>query len=322
MVGGVFMSRQRDKRPVREIAAISAHDKAVTALAFLTGDRLASASDDGTIRIWDTASKGERTTLTAQNRPVTSLAVWGDMLASAGDDGTVRIWNWKEGTEPQTLRGHSKPVKCVKFSNKGNLASGGGGFDRNGRNLPGELIIWDLTTREPRTRLTGHAGPVFALDFTPQEQILSGGNDDIVKLWDVGSGRELMAYRGHQGYVSAVANRAGPAGLVISASNDETIRFWDIGTGRERAVLPARSPICCLALIHGETEIVAGDADGSLQLWDMATGTRKATVAAHLAAVTAVAYSPELGLLASGADGTDFEGRPIRGEIKLWRLED
>ena len=59
-----------------------------------------------------------------------------------------------------------------------------------------------------------------------------------IKLWDVNSGQELHALRGHSDLVESVA--FSPDGkMLASASADSTIRLWDVASGAER--LPASS---------------------------------------------------------------------------------
>ena len=61
------------------------------------GRRLASAGDDGTVRLWDPATGAELAALTGHDDPVNAVAFSPDgrRLASAGDDGTVRLWDGK-----------------------------------------------------------------------------------------------------------------------------------------------------------------------------------------------------------------------------------
>ena len=90
------------------------------------GTWLASAGDDGTVRIWDPATGQQRATLTGHAGPVTAVAIApdGTWLASAGDDGSVRIW------DPATGAAARRPHRPHR--------RGDGGGDRPGRHLAGQ----------------------------------------------------------------------------------------------------------------------------------------------------------------------------------------
>ena len=83
------------------------------------GTWLASAGDDGTVRIWDPATGQQRAALTGHAEPVKAVAIApdGTWLASGGDDGTVRIWDpatseldtARDRAHPPYIRGHLRP---------------------------------------------------------------------------------------------------------------------------------------------------------------------------------------------------------------------
>ena len=68
------------------------------------GQRLASASDDGTVRLWDPATGTAQATLTGHTGGVSAVAFSpdGQLLASAGSDRTVRLWDPATGTAQAT----------------------------------------------------------------------------------------------------------------------------------------------------------------------------------------------------------------------------
>src|SRR5262245_63199843 len=69
-------------------------------------DRIVSAGEDGTVRIWDPGSGEELRTLRGHDGRVSAVAVWtvggADRIVSAGWDGTVRIWGTGSGEELRT----------------------------------------------------------------------------------------------------------------------------------------------------------------------------------------------------------------------------
>ena len=155
------------------------------------GQRLASASADQTVKIWDTATGKELFALKGHAARVRSVAFSpdGQRLASGSDDQTVKIWDSATGKELVALKGHALDVNGVAFSPDGQrLASGSA--DQTVR-------IWDSATGKELSALKGHAGAVLSLAFSPDGQRLASANEDgSIHLWETMSvSREIQHRR-------------------------------------------------------------------------------------------------------------------------------
>jgi Flp pilus assembly protein TadD len=180
------------------------------------GQRLASASFDQTVRVWDAT-----TGLKGLSDQVDGVAYSPDgrRLASGGWDKTVRVWDAASGQELLTLKGHTHYVHGVAFSpDSRRLASA---------SADGAVRVWDAISGQEMLTLKGHAGPVAGVAFSPDGQRLaSAGGDGTVRMWDTVSGAEILTLKGDAGGVQGVAfSRDGQR--LASAGAGGTVRVWE-----------------------------------------------------------------------------------------------
>ncbi|KAL6408152.1 hypothetical protein AUP68_08526 [Ilyonectria robusta] len=157
--------------------------------------RLASASCDGTVKIWDPATGRCVSTLTGRSNSV----AWSHdaRLASASDDGTVKIWDPATGRCVSTLWGHSDKIKSVAWSHDARLASA---------SLDDTVKIWDPATGECISTLRGHSSWVWSVAWSHDAMRLASASlDGTVKIWDPATGQCVSTLDDHISLVYSVA---------------------------------------------------------------------------------------------------------------------
>src|SRR5262249_19753786 len=157
--------------------------------------RLASAGRDNAARVWEAATGKELCAMAGHAGPVHHLAFSPDgrRLVTAGDDRAAAVWDAATGRRLFTLRGHAAPVHAVTFGS-------------NGRRLitvaaDDTVKVWEATHGGQGLHLPGR---LTGLAFCPDRRTVATVSTEeagAVKLWDVGTGREVATLRGLEGQV-------------------------------------------------------------------------------------------------------------------------
>ncbi|WAO96039.1 NACHT domain-containing protein [Fusarium falciforme] len=279
------------------MATLEGHGDWVQSVAFSPdGQRLASASHDMTIKIWDVTTGHCQATLAGHGDSVRSVAFSpdGQRLASASRDKTVKIWDATTGHCQATLGGHRSWVQSVAFSPDGQrLASASA--DKT-------VKIWDATTGHCQATLEGHRSWVQSVTFSPNGQRLaSASHDKTVKIWDAATGHCQATLKGHGDWVQSVT--FSPNGQrLASASRDKTVKIWDAATGHCQATLEGhRSWVQSVTFSPNGQRLASASDDSTVKIWDATTGHCQATLTGHGDWVRSVAFSPDGQRLASAS---------------------
>jgi WD40 repeat protein len=309
------------------------------------GKMIASASVDGTVRLWDAAARQTIGTLRGHTRGVYAVfSPDGKTLATSGWDSRLKLWDVASRREIATLsrstHGHEiafspdgrtlaeegeeeeEPAarlwdvstRRVQVRLKSQNWVGGVAFSPDGRHLAtggdaATVKLWDTRTGKEVAALHGHTARVMSFSFSPDGRMLATGSEEgTLKLWDVQGKREVFTFLGHRGQVNRMA--FSPDGRTLATgSDDSTIKLWEIASKRELATLRGhRSSVYGLAFSPDGKTLASGSDDNTVKVWSVArvTGSR---LLRHSTAVNALAFSPDGRTLATGS---------MDHQVRLW----
>jgi len=137
----------------------------------------------------------------------------------------------------------------------------------------------------------GHSGSVDSVAYSPDGKYALSGSGINIKLWEVGSGKEIRNFTGHLEAIYSVT--FSPNGhYALSGSGDKTLKLWDVETGKEIRTFSGHSyDVRSVAFSPDGKYILSGSGDKTLKLWEVGTGIEIRTFLGHLEAVPSVAYS-------------------------------
>jgi len=143
-------------------------------------------------------------------------------------------------------------------------------------------------------------------------RLASGGEDKIIRLWDVETGQVLHTLTGLHGSFNSVA--WAPDGRRLAAgSYDESIYLWDVETGQVLHTLPGHtSTIHSVAWDPDGRMLASGGRDRTIRLWDVETGRQVGILENHTEKIASLAFSYDGRFLASKSDDHT---------VRLWRTD-
>ena len=280
------------------IAVLRGHSAPVCCVAFSAdSSRLASASEDHTVRLWDGRTGHDITTLKGHTGGVNSVAFSADdtRLASASSDRTIRLWDGRTAHHIATLTGHSGAVHCVTFSANG-LRLASASCDQTVR-------LWDDRNGALITTLRGHSNSVNSVTFSPDGLTLASASDDgTVRLWDAGTSYCTAIIAGHIYGANSVAFLPDGSRLAV-AFNDCAVQLSYGRTGHPINTLKGHSHfVTSVAFAADGSRLVSGSYDKTVRLWHGRTGARIAILKGHSSEVRSVTYSPNGSRVASASN--------------------
>ncbi|GMH36174.1 hypothetical protein BSKO_04042 [Bryopsis sp. KO-2023] len=235
----------------------------------------------------------------APNDSVCSVA-WsqrGAYLSVGTHLGDVQLWDTQKLEKVRTMGGHRVRVGTMAWHSR--LLSSGS-RDRN-------ILQHDIRVKESfMSKLVGHKSEVCGLKWSPDDrQLASGGNDNQLYIWELGSTQPVLKFSEHTAAVKAIAWSPHQHGLLASGGGtaDRCIRFWNTTTKSALNCVDTGSQVCNLSWSKNVNEVVSthGYSQNQIIVWKYPTMTKLATLTGHTLRVLYLAVSPDGQTVVTGA---------------------
>ncbi|KAI1178513.1 hypothetical protein F4777DRAFT_100459 [Nemania sp. FL0916] len=314
------------------------------------GKKLASGSKDKTIRIWDIATgrpeqilKGHKTAVhivlfssrrdilaSASSGDGASLRIWnvancktyhefeiphglntmlfspsGDRLLAASNDGYIRIWDVLRGRKQHTIQSYYSTFDKLCLGISPTWSSIASQF--NGHTIQ----VSDLVTSKRTHLLEGHAKRIHTLIFLSETRLLSGSNDQTLRLWDLEKNPPECGF----------ATTYGIDGMTLSANGTRLASFgsgrvqlWDVATLEiENKIEEPGLVNSAIFSLNGQTLVISATLKGitRISIWNITTEQLEARFDGHHGWINVLALSPNETRLVSGSGD---------GNVRVWNV--
>ncbi|CAM9113879.1 unnamed protein product, partial [Chrysoparadoxa australica] len=293
------------------------HDDHVWSLAWMpSGESLASASSDKTMRIWSPTGGAEMRELAGHDDTQQVLCVsWkpdGRVLASGSCDKTIRLWRpMRSESELGCLTGTEGWIYALAWTPDGGdrLASAGG---------DNTIRIW-CTSQMLQLHCidSAHSDPVRSIGWSPQGKWLASGSSNKgaagLSLWDASTAEPLGHLEGHYGGV-CVAWAPPGAGFDLATGSGDKIILWDVEAKKKKLEVEGHEGAINLVAVSPDGELIAScSRDQTVRVWDT-MGVELMQLEGHTGIAWSVAWSTCSKRLASGGGDGIRIWHPTSGE--------
>jgi eukaryotic-like serine/threonine-protein kinase len=176
---------------------------------------------------------------------------WADRLDECPSE--LRCWAWHYlnalRRPPLANLEHGAAVTALAFGPGGRTLASAGGEG-------GSVRLWDPATGRALPFKADYGGSVTGLAFSPDGSLLAAAGDDVVKVWDVATGKERLRLPWSPWVAFS------PDGRSLASAVGKDVKVWDPRTGRELHTLPGRAHLVNLAAFRPDGRHLATSAFG------------------------------------------------------------
>ncbi|KAI9221031.1 WD40-repeat-containing domain protein [Blastocladiella britannica] len=138
----------------------------------------------------------------------------------------------------------------------------------------GGVSVFEMGSRSVLRQFTGHSSPVHLTRFSPNKtQVISGSDDNTVRVWDIPSNACINEFADHTDYVRAGATSRENHNLIATGSYDHTVKLWDLRTNSAVMTLDHGAPVESTLFYRGSNALVSSGGP-YFKVFDIVAGGR------------------------------------------------
>ena len=314
-------------------------------------DRLVSAGDDGTARIWDVVGSVVIKAPTANGIDVSSD---GRLLATSNEGGTTRVWETATGRFVAGLKGTgdwttakfsprndtlvlgsdaSRDIRFWHFSEGGGAGVdkfrtgdkvGAARFDPTGKRLVyvdmgGTIIV--RSESGTQVALRGGQKLIYDAQFSPDgKQVAAIGESSDIAIWRVDCpARPERILKGHRGHLNSFTYARD--GRLASAGADGTILVWNTASGAAVVIQGHASEVTGVTFTRDGRRVLSTSYDATVRMWDSRTGVPVAILQSGSSDLLDVQLTPDGKIVTQGLDGVSISECEVCGSLTQVRAQ-
>lgn len=247
------------------VATLSAHEGRIMDAVFgQNGHTIATASSDGTAKLWDAKTGSLLKNFSGHENVVRAVAIGpsGKRLMTGGNDQHAIIWDIETVQPIATLIGHEDRINTVAFSPDGKKVYTG--------SADATLMVWDAYTGELENTIEESDTRFHKIAIGKKGQFAAaalGANDAV--LWNLKTGKVERTFSGHNAWVYDIAFSPDDR-YMLTASRDGDVMLWDVATGESLKQFNDHTDrINALDFSADGLRFATASSDGTTRLWQL-----------------------------------------------------
>ena len=294
------------------LAKLEGHTGWVFQAAFSPdGQRIVTASEDHTARVWNAANAQLLAKLEGHTGSVFQAAFSpdGQRIVTASEDHTARVWSVASGQVLATLEGHRGSVEQAAFSPDGQRIIT--------TSLDTTARVWNAANGQLLATLEGHADRVVQAVFSSDGHRILTASGGSARVWNATNGQLLATLEAHPVDIVEHAAFSPDGQRIVTASEDHAARVWNAANGQLLAKLVGHTDRVLQAAFSPDGQRIAtASKDHTARVWNAANGQLLATLEGHTDIVWQAAFLPDgQRILTASEDRTARVWNAVNGQL-------